>query len=304
MNYAGISNNLKWDPKCAAWYRNIIFTNYLREKVMLKELQKLENMNKWYNKLFTDEEIEQSVKNARPDAAPAPDLVYNKTIKEIWGVPLAKAFGKMFNAVWVKMFSPPVWSRGTITPVPKPKEQDKTHPKANRPIAMIPGLEKLFEYIPKTRLIKHFEEERLITNHQHGFRSGEGCEELLFYLFKKIDQVLKERRKGIDNKIIKGIHALFYDFSKAFDTTWTPGMLYILYELGVRGRLYFWLKSYLENRTQVVKVGNEISKPIKVRNGIPQGSLIGPPLFSVFINGDLRLVKKRLVTFAFHMNEI
>ena len=96
--------------------------------------------------------------------------------------------------------------------------------------------------------------------------------------------MLKMRKKGDDNKIIKGIHALFYDFSKAFASTQTPGMIYKLYELGVRGRLYFWLKSSWENRTQVVKVGNAVSKPIRVRNGILQGSIIGPPLFSVFIN--------------------
>ena len=92
------------------------------------------------------------------------------------------------------------------------------------------------------------------------------------------------KKIGDDGKQIKGIHALFYDFSKAFDTTWTPGILFKMHRAGVRGRLYFWLKYYLENRRQVVKVGNQVSEFLRVRNGVPQGSVIGPPVFQVFIN--------------------
>ena len=95
-----------------------------------------------------------------------------------------------------------------------------------------------------------------IADTQHGFRTGEGCEELLSHLVKKVEEMLKTKKIGEDGKQIKGIQ-LYSMISKAFDT-WTPGILFKLYRAGIRGRLYFWLKYYLENRKQVVKVGNEV----------------------------------------------
>ena len=101
---------------------------------MLKELENPENNDLWYNRDITEEEIKDSLDHARADAAPAPDLVYNKTLKNVWCEAFAKIIFKMFNAIWSRIFHPDEWLVGTVTPIPKEKEENKSHPKANRPI--------------------------------------------------------------------------------------------------------------------------------------------------------------------------
>ena len=74
----------------------------------------------------------------------------------------------MFGAIWKRIFQPDAWLTGTVTPIPKEHEEDKSHPKANRPITNIAGFCKLFEYMMKTRMKNYFDKENWTSAAQHG----------------------------------------------------------------------------------------------------------------------------------------
>ena len=92
----------------------------------------------------------------------------------------------------------------------------------------------------------------------------------------------EEWRRALDNNLVVG--AVFVDFRKAFDSISHPVLLGKLQELGVSGNLWSWIKNYLSNRHQVTVINGCTSSSMPVRFGVPQGSVLGPILFSLFCN--------------------
>lgn len=97
----------------------------------------------------------------------------------------------------------------------------------------------------------------------------------------------------------KEIKAVFCDISKAFDRVWHQGLLHKLKTIGVGGKLLLWFESYLENRTQKVVLNNGISSSVKeLKAGVPQGSILGPLLFTIFINNIVISIQSNICLFA------
>jgi hypothetical protein len=80
------------------------------------------------------------------------------------------------------------------------------------------------------------------------------------------------------------VQGVFLDFSKAFDSVWHEGLLYKLERIGINGNLLYWFRSYLFNRKQQVVINGDTSDPKVLECGVPQGSVLGPLLFLVYIN--------------------
>lgn len=132
---------------------------------------------------------------------------------------------------------------------------------------------KIFDSILADKLYSIFES-RIIVE-QHGFMRGRSAvTNLLLYT----DYLVRNLDNGIQ------IDSVYFDFAKAFDSVNHEILLKKLQSLGIGGSLLSWLKSYLSNRTQIVKIDGNLSSPIKVSSGVPQGSHLGPLLFILFIN--------------------
>ena len=159
--------------------------------------------------------------------------------------------------------------------VPIHKEGSKSEVSNYRPISLLSSFSKIFEKAMYARLINFLNSNNTLTESQYGFRAGRSCEHALLDAQNDILSALSKKQISL---------LLLIDFSKAFDTVDHTILLHKLKHYGVRGVAHDWLKSYLSNRTQYVCINNKFSDSQKLDYGVPQGSILGPLLFIVYIN--------------------
>ena len=136
---------------------------------------------------------------------------------------------------------------------------------------------------------KHFTEQNILSELQHGFREKRSCETQLIML---VDELSKSMQSGKQTDLI------LLDFSKAFDKVAHEKLLSKLHFYGIRGNILNWIKDFLDNRTQSVILNGTNSDNIAVSSGVPQGSVLGPILFLAYINDLPEQVRSRVRLFA------
>ena len=151
-----------------------------------------------------------------------------------------------------------------------------------RPILLLPVLSKIHEKVVKVRLIKYLVKIVFFNKYQNGFISKSSTESAVF-------DMVSQLQTAWDNKEVAA--ALFVDLKKAFGTVSHNVLLDKLPGIGVRGVALSWFKNYLSGREQFVVVENAISETLPVVYGVPQGSILGPILFLIYMNdiGNLDL---------------
>lgn len=144
-----------------------------------------------------------------------------------------------------------------------------------RPISITSHVIKVFERILRNHLVKYLEENNLINVKQHGFRKGRSC---LTQLLAYYDEILTNALSGNDTD------AIYIDFAKAFDKIDHNILLKKLTNYGISGKFHSWIKSFLTERDQAVTINGTSSYLTKVISGVPQGTVLGPLLFLIYIN--------------------
>ena len=159
--------------------------------------------------------------------------------------------------------------------IPIHKEGPKSDVSNYRPISLLSTFSKIYEKLMHIRILGFLETNNSLVDTQYGFRPGRSCEHALL----NAQNTLLE---SLNNKQISLL--LLIDFSKAFDMVDHTVLLDKLHHYGIRGPALSWLKSYLSNRKQYVSVNNSDSSTMGITYGVPQGSILGPLLFIIYIN--------------------
>ena len=151
----------------------------------------------------------------------------------------------------------------------------KTEASSYRPISLTSCIVKVLERIINTRLKWFLESKNLLASEQAGFREHHCTGDLTTYLAQEIEDGFQHKKQTL---------TVWIDLQKAFDTIWTAGTLLKLKKCNIAGNMFCWIKSYLHNRRARVVIDNIKRMKMLIRHGVPQGEVISPTFFLVFIN--------------------
>ena len=192
---------------------------------------------------------------------------------KICGDSLCRPLELIFNDCLANGIFPSDWNKGNIVPVHK--KNDKQHINNYRPICLLPLCSKMFERLIFNEMFGFFIENGLISQHQSSFRPGNSCINQLLSITHEIYQSFDE---GFD------VRSVFLDITKAFDKVWQDGLIFKPKQNGISGNLLNLLSNFLRNRKQRVVLNGQTSSWADVNAGGPQGSILGPLLFLIYIN--------------------
>ena len=189
-------------------------------------------------------------------------------------ITLAAILSKIFQASLKTGKFPKIWKEANVTPIFKGKGK-RCDSSNYRPISLTAVPCKIMEKLVKNVMVRHLINNDLLSKHQHGFMRGKSC---LTNLLECLDIITEVINRGFF------VILIFLDFAKAFDCVDHQKLIVKLIAFGFSGELLDWLIDFVRDRRQRVIIGNSASEWSNVGSGVPQGSVLGPLLFLIFIN--------------------
>jgi hypothetical protein len=221
---------------------------------------------------ISETEVERLIMSLRSDCALGWDDIPARVLKQSCNT-LVKPLTHVLNLCITKGVFPSVFKRAVVHPIHKGGDRDLIT--NYRPISVLTPFSKILERYLNKSLKNYLEKHGIISDNQFGFRSHKSTEDAVSKLVETLVVNTDAKRK---------CYGIFLDLTKAFDTVSIAILLSKLETLGIRGIPLDMFTSYLTNRTQSVKIGSVISSEEQISYGVPQGSILGPTLFLLYIN--------------------
>ncbi|MEW8546772.1 MAG: reverse transcriptase family protein, partial [Candidatus Thiodiazotropha sp.] len=246
------------------------------------------DMLQFLNRDITEEETEAALQGLLKGKAPGSDLIYTDLLLSA-GDELRKAIHYLFFKSWKAGICPKEWKVAAVKFLKKNGKSDYHQPSAYRPISLTSCLGKCMEKIITTRLYGYSEHHNLLDKEQEGFRRFRSTTQALLRITQDIMNGFNEKETTV---------AVMVDLEKAYDSVWRDGLLFKLHKKGIQGRIWFWLRSFLQDRTASCRLGNQEGEKFVSKVGLPQGSVLSPLLFNLYIEDIYQAVSSEKVKFA------
>ena len=221
-----------------------------------------------------------------PNKTPGPDGIHPYVLK-MCSANLSKPLYLLFEQSLATGTLPSDWKTANVTPIYK--KGVKSDPNNYRPISLTSQVVKVLESLIRDDILKFLFYHRALSEHQHGFLFGRSC---LTNLLESLDDWTTILDTG------NAVDIVFLDLRKAFDSVPHKRLMMKLSAYGIQGRIAIWLSEFLQGRLQRVVLNQATSDWTSVTSGVPQGSVLGPLLFLLYVNDIPDLVQSNLKMFA------